>query len=167
MYASWGFTSLSPHINPMQEVFSQTITILPKMIPVIGHLGLKLSLWLQSHRLRCLTADYHLLSTEQDGTRSPLNSSQIREDKNTKRDAVDFRRNSLSYKSLCPSLDLSLSSSAAFPLTLEFQLHRVLLTAPLSLRVNTLPRISNALGILIRSQPHRIGGSCRQGSLLH
>lgn len=96
----------------MQEVFSQKINILPKMIPVTVQAGIETQPLTtepasSSHGLHCLTANP--LSTEQDGNRSP-NRSQEREEENTKGDAVDLRSNSLSRKGLCLSLDLGLSS---------------------------------------------------------
>lgn len=87
---------------------------MPKMKPVTVQAGIETQPLTtepasSSHRLHCLTANHHLLSTEQDGNRSP-NRSLAREEENIKRDAVDLRRNSLSRKGLCLSLDLGLSS---------------------------------------------------------
>lgn len=150
----------------MQEVFSQKVNILPKMIPVTVQAGIETQPLTtepasSSHRLHCLTANHHLLSTQQDGNRSP-NRSLAREE-NIKRDAVDHRRNSLSRKGLCLSLDLGLSS---FELSLDsgFQITQGIArqyTVPSIPRANTLPRVSDTLGTLIRSQPCRVSVSSR------
>lgn len=61
------FTSLSIHKNPIWEEFLEKISILPKMKLVIGQAGT--ATWpltpkpASSHRLHCLTAEPHILST--------------------------------------------------------------------------------------------------------